>query len=277
MVEMVDGTQVFHWLFGLTSATPSFPGPVIFATSGDDITINITNNLNEPHAFQIIGTRILTHPSIRDRPGQCISRPRPQAPISTPIHLTTRSTGYDGRRGANPPDPGYQRGLYYSAAHLRYRLAGDPHGRPGPPHIATGGNHTVILKSDGSLWGWGENTFGQVGDGSVVSRKVPVKISTNFTWTTISAGFYHTVALKSGGSLWAWGDDTKGQLGDGLTAFSQPVPVRIGTHTDWLDVVAGSLQTVALKSNNSVQYSGTSITRSSFTRWRHWFHPPASH
>jgi len=62
LVEMVDGTQVFHWLFGSSATGPSFPGPVIFATSGDDITINITNNLFEPHAFQILGTRVLTPP-----------------------------------------------------------------------------------------------------------------------------------------------------------------------------------------------------------------------
>jgi FtsP/CotA-like multicopper oxidase with cupredoxin domain len=62
MVEMVDGTQVFHWLYGLTSAAPNFPGPAIFAVAGDDITINITNHLNEPHAFQILGTRVMTPP-----------------------------------------------------------------------------------------------------------------------------------------------------------------------------------------------------------------------
>lgn len=62
MVEMVDGSQVFHWLFASTQTGPSFPGPVLFATTGDDITINITNTLFEPHAFQILGTRILTPP-----------------------------------------------------------------------------------------------------------------------------------------------------------------------------------------------------------------------
>lgn len=62
MVEMVDGTLVFHWLFSSPSSGPNFPGPVIFATTGDDITINITNNLFEPHAFQITGTRIMTPP-----------------------------------------------------------------------------------------------------------------------------------------------------------------------------------------------------------------------
>jgi FtsP/CotA-like multicopper oxidase with cupredoxin domain len=73
MVEMIDGTQVFHWVFSAFNTatppvlTPRFPGPVIFATSGDDVTINITNTLKEPHAFQILGTRVLTPPI---NPGQ---------------------------------------------------------------------------------------------------------------------------------------------------------------------------------------------------------------
>ena len=62
LVEMVDGVQVFHWLFGYPSTGPSFPGPVIFATAGDDITLKLTNNLKEPHAFQIVGTDIKTLP-----------------------------------------------------------------------------------------------------------------------------------------------------------------------------------------------------------------------
>jgi len=62
MVEMIDRTQVFHWLFSTPAAGPSFPGPVIFAVSGDDITLTIRNNLKEPHAFQIVGTRILSGP-----------------------------------------------------------------------------------------------------------------------------------------------------------------------------------------------------------------------
>jgi FtsP/CotA-like multicopper oxidase with cupredoxin domain len=66
MVEMVDGTQVFHWVFSSPLSTPaigpSFPGPALFVTAGEDITFNIKNTLKEPHAFQILGTRVLTPP-----------------------------------------------------------------------------------------------------------------------------------------------------------------------------------------------------------------------
>jgi alpha-tubulin suppressor-like RCC1 family protein len=120
------------------------------------------------------------------------------------------------------------------------------------PRVNAGGNHTVALKSDGSLWGWGENTFGQVGDGSVISRNVPVRIGAETTWTAISAGFYHTMAIKADGTLWAWGDDTKGQLGDGSAASSQPAPVQIGTDSNWAEVAAGDFHTLARKTDGSL-------------------------
>jgi FtsP/CotA-like multicopper oxidase with cupredoxin domain len=62
LVEMIDQTQVFHWVFSSPATGPAFPGPVIIATTGDELTINVTNNLDEPHAFQIVGTDIGTGP-----------------------------------------------------------------------------------------------------------------------------------------------------------------------------------------------------------------------
>jgi FtsP/CotA-like multicopper oxidase with cupredoxin domain len=62
LVEMIDQTQVFHWLFSSPASGPSFPGPVIYARSGDEITINLTNNLSEPHAFRIVSTDIESGP-----------------------------------------------------------------------------------------------------------------------------------------------------------------------------------------------------------------------
>jgi len=62
LVEMIDQTQVFHWLYSSPVNGPSFPGPVIFARTGEEIIINLTNNLGEPHAFQIVSTNVKTDP-----------------------------------------------------------------------------------------------------------------------------------------------------------------------------------------------------------------------
>ncbi len=90
--------------------------------------------------------------------------------------------------------------------------------------IAASGNgrFTLALKSDGTLWGWGANWYGQLGDGTYENRSkyVPTQIGSDNTWTLISAGFAYGVAAKSDGKLWTWGINWNGQLGDGTTQDS---------------------------------------------------------
>jgi len=124
--------------------------------------------------------------------------------------------------------------------------------RAATPRVEAGGRHALVLLSDGAIWAWGDNAFGQLGDRTQDLRTTPVRIDSDTTWASLAAGFYHTLALKSDGSLWAWGDNTKGQLGDGAASFNQPVPVRIGTDTDWAAVAAGDFHSLALKSDGSL-------------------------
>lgn len=83
------------------------------------------------------------------------------------------------------------------------------------PAIASGSYHTIALKSDGTLWAWGYNGDGQLGDGTTIYRRSPVQIGTDIHWAQIAAGNEHTIALKSDGSLWAWGNNFNGELGEG--------------------------------------------------------------
>ncbi|HZD60439.1 MAG TPA: hypothetical protein VE439_08330, partial [Anaerolineae bacterium] len=86
------------------------------------------------------------------------------------------------------------------------------------PKIAAGvGCHSLALKQDGTVWGWGDNSFGQLGDGTKTNRSTPVQAKALTNVTAIAAGDAHSLARKSDGTVWAWGGNGFGQLGDGTT------------------------------------------------------------
>lgn len=116
--------------------------------------------------------------------------------------------------------------------------------------VTAGGNHTVAIKNDGSLWSWGSNGGGQLGDGTTIDRSAPVRIGSATDWQMVSAGGAHTLALKNDGSLWAWGANYYGQLGDGSNV-SRTAPVQISSET-WKFVAAGGVSSIAIKSDGSL-------------------------
>ena len=124
--------------------------------------------------------------------------------------------------------------------------------------IAAGGSHTVALKNDGTVttvWAWGLNSSGQLGDGTMADSDTPVQVSgLTGIITQIAAGGSHTVALKNGGTVWAWGLNSSGQLGDGTgTKTDSDTPVKVSGLTGIITAIAaGVSHTVALKSNGTV-------------------------
>ena len=92
--------------------------------------------------------------------------------------------------------------------------------------VSAGGSHTIGIEIDGSLWAWGANGSGQLGDGATANRSIPVQISTSSDWKAVSAGSDHSMAIKKEGSLWAWGNNANGRLGDGATT-NRHSPVQI--------------------------------------------------
>jgi len=84
--------------------------------------------------------------------------------------------------------------------------------------VAGGYSHTVVIRtSDGTVWSWGANSNGQLGDRSNTQRKTPVQTSTLTGIVAVAAGANHTLALKADGTVRAWGDDQYGQIGDGTS------------------------------------------------------------
>jgi len=90
--------------------------------------------------------------------------------------------------------------------------------------ISGGHDHSAAIMTDGSLWTWGSNEYGQLGDGTEVDKSYPVQIPGS--WASISAGNTYTAAIMTDGSLWTWGSNTSGQLGSGGYT-SELTPVKI--------------------------------------------------
>ena len=116
---------------------------------------------------------------------------------------------------------------------------------------ASAGNaHSLAVRQDGTLWAWGCNNVGQLGDGTITSRSSPVSVVGGFTdWCQASAAGTHSVAIRQNGTLWAWGCNVDGRLGNGtVVSVSSPVSV-VGGFTDWCQVSAGNFHTMAIRNN----------------------------
>lgn len=134
-------------------------------------------------------------------------------------------------------------------------------------NMTAGDFHTLALRSDGSLWGWGLNQNGQIGDKTNLDKLAPIQVGTDKKWSVVSAGKAHSVGVKTDGTLWAWGRNFDGQLGD-ITGVDKTSPIQVlmapsaagstttatATAADkiWTAAGAGSNFTVGLKSDNTV-------------------------
>jgi alpha-tubulin suppressor-like RCC1 family protein len=110
-----------------------------------------------------------------------------------------------------------------------------------------GGANTLAIKTDGTLWAWGFNSYGRLGLGDVINRSSPVQIGTLTNWAHISMD-QHGIAVKTDGTLWTWGINNQGQLGQNtaITAHRSS-PVQVGTATDWSNALGTTVHSLALK------------------------------
>lgn len=121
--------------------------------------------------------------------------------------------------------------------------------------VKTSGYHTAAIKTDGSLWTWGRNIGGQLGNDSVISASSPVQIvSEGTSWKQVSLGYFHSAAIKTNGTLWLWGCNCtlSGRLGD-LSVIDRSSPVQtVSGGTNWRQVSLGLWSSSAIKTDGSL-------------------------
>ena len=117
-------------------------------------------------------------------------------------------------------------------------------------YVSCGGGHIVAAKTDGTIWAWGSNYDGQLGDESTTLKSSPIQVMGS-TWAEVSAGGFHTLARKTDGTIWAWGDNNDGQIGNSDT-MNVSSPVQIGTEMTWTQVTAGYYHSSAIKNTETV-------------------------
>ena len=122
--------------------------------------------------------------------------------------------------------------------------------------IQAGSFFILAQKMDGTLWAWGNGSYGQVGNGQFNVSLTPYQITTD-TWKDFATGLMRSYGIKTDGTLWAWGRNQEGQLGDG-TFENRNVPTQIGSDNNWDRIYAGgNTTTVGVKSDGSVWVWGS--------------------
>ena len=118
--------------------------------------------------------------------------------------------------------------------------------------VSGAAEHSVGVRQNGTAWAWGCNSFGQLGDNTIVSKSSPVSVVGGFTdWCQLSAGEVHNLGVRQNGTAWAWGSGAFGRLGDSVcTSKSSPVSV-FGAFTDWCQVSAGYSHSLGVRQNGT--------------------------
>jgi alpha-tubulin suppressor-like RCC1 family protein len=125
---------------------------------------------------------------------------------------------------------------------------------------SAGGAYSLALRSDGTVWAWGENSFGQLGTGPT-TQLAPVQIAGLANVSAIAAGYDFALALKTDGTVWGWGHNAQGQLADGTT-INRTSPVQVLGLAGIVAIAAGNLHSIAIKDDGNVYAWGADIYQS---------------
>jgi alpha-tubulin suppressor-like RCC1 family protein len=124
-----------------------------------------------------------------------------------------------------------------------------------------GGTHSLVLASDGTVWAWGSNSEGQLGNGAIAAPSAPTEVYGLSGVVAISAGFAHTIALRDDRTVWAWGPNAYGQLGDGTTAY-RAAPVQVGGLSEVATIGAAGFSSAAVKRDGTLWAWGAALAKS---------------
>ena len=124
--------------------------------------------------------------------------------------------------------------------------------------IRAGAYHSLAVKSDGTVWTWGHNNDGQLGNGVITDSSTPVQVIGLNSMVAVAGGENHSLALKSDGTVWVWGYNTRGQLGTNTISDSY-TPIQIGNLNGIIAIAANGATSVALKSDGTVWVWGSNF------------------
>lgn len=133
-------------------------------------------------------------------------------------------------------------------------------GLTGISKIWTGYNHLFCLKSDGTIWAWGDNAYGQLGDSTTISlgSNVATQVLGLTNVISITGGQRHSIALRSDGTVWTWGWNGMGQLGNN-TLIDELTPTQVPGLNNVIEVAAGDNHCLVRKSDSTVWGWGSNI------------------
>lgn len=126
--------------------------------------------------------------------------------------------------------------------------------------ISAGHYFNLAVKNDGTVWAWGNNAHGQLGDNTATNRPLPQQVSNLNNVVAVAAGTGHSMALKDDGTVWTWGNNNVGQLGDG-TITKKRLPQQVSGLTSVVQIVAADNSSYALRSDGSVWAWGSNLSK----------------
>lgn len=235
-----SNTNAYFILYaGDAVTTISQPVTLALGATGE-CTLTVTQSIEQPATFFLLREVPLTLPLDLDGDGIDDAFELRHAVALDPLDRGDAFRDYDGDGTANWEE---------------YQFGSDPL-LPNPmPAIAPGSHHTLLLKTDGTVWSWGNNFVGQLGNGNFQDQPIPQRILIGGPFVGVAAGDLHSLAIAVGGEVWGWGENESRQLGP-FGGAGGSVPSQVLILPNCKRIAAGGALSVAVGADGTVWTSG---------------------